>query len=292
MLVSAVKIEVASQIQGSCSLMDLAKFENGAKGGQVLPSYEDEHGGVIVEMKEAMDPNDFALILRCSLSQWKLQGKKGVWIKLPIKLVNLAETAVKEGFLYHHAEPHYLMLVNWIPDTPNTIPANATHRLRIGAIVLNEKRELLVVLEKHGKFKGTGIWKIPTGIVDEGEDIFSGATREVKEETGVDTEFIDVLAFRQMHKTFFEKSDLFFLCMMRPLSFDIQIQDSEIDGAQWMPIDEYAAQPFAQQHSFFKYAADICLAKVEKGYTGFTPRPTTFFNDQISYLYVNEALNL
>lgn len=35
-----------------------------------------------------------------------------------------------------------------------------------------------------------------------------------------------------MHKTFFQKSDLFFLCMMRPLSFDIQIQESEIDGAQ------------------------------------------------------------
>lgn len=96
-----------------------------------------------------------------------------------------------------------------------------------------------------------------------------------------------------MHKTFFQKSDLFFLCMMRPLSFDIQIQESEIDGAQWMPIDEYAAQPFAEQHSVFKYAADICLAKVEKGYTGLTPRPTTsFFNDQISYLYVNEVLSL
>lgn len=31
---------------------------------------------------------------------------------------------------------------------------------------------------------------------------------------------------------FFEKSDLFFICMMRPLSFDIQKQDLEIEAAQ------------------------------------------------------------
>ncbi|KAL1556178.1 nudix (nucleoside diphosphate linked moiety X)-type motif 2 [Salvia divinorum] len=273
--------------------MDQDNSENGREDAPVLPSCEDEHGGIIVELKEPMDPTEFSLLLKSSLSQWKLQGKKGVWIKLPIKLVILVEAAVKQGFVYHHAEPHYLMLVKWIHETPSTIPANATHRLRIGAIVLNDKRELLVVLEKHGRFKGTGIWKIPTGMVEEGEDIFVGATREVKEETGVDSEFIDVLAFRQMHKTFYQKSDLFFLCTLKPLSFEIQIQESEIDGAQWMPIAEYAAQPFAEQHYVFKYAADICIAKLESGYTGFTPRPTTsFLSHNPSYLYVNELLTL
>lgn len=37
---------------------------------------------------------------------------------------------------------------------------------------------------------------------------------------------------RQNHKAFFEKSDLFFLCLLRPLSFDIQIQELEIEAAQ------------------------------------------------------------
>lgn len=37
---------------------------------------------------------------------------------------------------------------------------------------------------------------------------------------------------RQMHKSFFEKSDLFFLCMLRPLSFDIQKQEQEIEAAK------------------------------------------------------------
>ncbi|KAL0443278.1 UNVERIFIED_CONTAM: Nudix hydrolase 10 [Sesamum latifolium] len=292
--------------------MDKATSENGIEGVQLLPFYDDEHEGIIVEMKEPMDPDDFRVILRYSLSQWKLQEKKGVWIKLPIQLVNLVEIAVKgpehakcsvyltpiglhmEGFLYHHAEPHYLMLVYWIPETLSTIPANATHRLRIGAIIMDDKRELLVVQEKLGRLRGTGIWKIPTGILEEGEDIFSGARREVKEETGIDTEFMTVLAFRQFHKSFFQKSTLLFLCMLRPLSFDIQRQDSEIEAAQWMPITEYAAQPFPPEYSIFKHAADICLAKVDKGYAGFSPLPiTSSFNDQISHLYVNtEDLNL
>lgn len=37
---------------------------------------------------------------------------------------------------------------------------------------------------------------------------------------------------RQSHKSFFDKSDLFFVCMMQPLSFDIKPQEAEIEAAQ------------------------------------------------------------
>lgn len=49
---------------------------------------------------------------------------------------------VQEGFWFHHAEPKYLMLVYWIPTSAHTIPANATHRVGIGAVVMNEKKEV------------------------------------------------------------------------------------------------------------------------------------------------------
>ncbi|OMP04224.1 hypothetical protein COLO4_09832 [Corchorus olitorius] len=262
--------------------------ENGSCHVELLPAVNDDHGGVIVEMKEHIAAETFVNLLKASILQWKQQGKKGVWIKLPIELVHLVETAVKEGFRYHHAEPSYLMLVSWIPDTPNTIPANATHRVGVGAIILNDKREILVVQEKSGRFQGTGIWKIPTGVVEEGEDISIAATREVKEETGIDAEFVEVLGFRQSHKTFFEKSDLFFICMMHPLTFDIQKQELEIEAAQWIPFEEYAAQPFAQKHELFRYINELCLAKIERGYAGFSPRPTiSMFSDHPSHLYLN-----
>ncbi|KAG6793624.1 hypothetical protein POTOM_002839 [Populus tomentosa] len=237
---------------------------------ELLPASDDDHGGIIVDMKEPMDPDIFHAKLRASLSLWGQQGKKGIWIKLPIALVNLVETAVK----------------------------------------------VLVVQEKSGIFQGKGVWKIPTGAVDEGEEIFMAAIREVKEETAIDTEFLEILAFRQWHKSFFEKSDLVFLCMLRPLSFDIQKQDLEIEAAQenselghnlvtlytynmqlsdacslrsvWMPFEEYAAQPVAQNHELFTYIIDLCLAKVDRDYIGFSPQPLrSTHDDQISYLYSN-----
>nr|ACU19060.1 unknown [Glycine max] len=254
----------------------------------LLTSTDDNYGGVIVELDQHMDSATFVSILRASVSHWKLLGKKGVWIKLPIHLVNLVEALVKEGFWYHHAEPKYLMLVYWIPESPSTIPANATHRVGVGSFVMNEKQEVLVVQENSGLFQGTGVWKFPTGVIDQGEDICVAAVREVKEETGVDSEFVEVLAFRQSHNSFFEKSDLFFMCMLRPLSSDIQAQRLEILNAQWMPFEEYAAQPFIQKSELLKYINDTCLAKMGGQYSGFSPVSTSSnFSDQKNYLYLS-----
>lgn len=196
---------------------------------------------------------------------------------------------MQEGFQYHHAEPGYLMLVYWIPATKNTLPINATHRVGVGAFVMNARGEVLAVQERSGKLRGSGVWKFPTGVVDQGEDIFAGAIREVKEETGIDTEFLEVLAFRQSHMSFFEKSDLFFVCMLRPLSFDIRKQESEIEAAQWMPIKEFAAQPFAQKHELLKHIIDIGWARSQKLYTGLSPVSIkSAFTDRQSYLYLND----
>ncbi|KAI4971237.1 hypothetical protein ZWY2020_002151 [Hordeum vulgare] len=172
-------------------------------GGDVepLPFVYDKHGGVIIEMTSLMDPQAFSASLKSLLSKWREQGIRGVWIKLPISLANLIQSAVEEGFCF----------------------------------VMNDKREVLVVQEKSGVLKGLGIWKFPTGVVEPGEDINIGVVREVKEETGVDAEFVEVVAFRQSHKAYFEKSDLFFVCILRPLSVDITKQESEIEDAQWMP---------------------------------------------------------
>ncbi|KAF5727907.1 nudix hydrolase 10-like isoform X1 [Tripterygium wilfordii] len=196
-------------------------YENGIQHVNLLPATNDEHGGVILDMKEPMAAEVFQVMLRDSIQQWKQQ----------------------EGFSYHHAEPNYLMLVCWIPETVSTIPANASHRVAVRAIVINEKRE-----EKIGKLQG--VWKIPTGAVDEGEDIFNAAVREVKEETG---------------------------------SFDIQKQELEIEAAQWMPFEEYAAQPFTQAHELYKYIADLCIEKMDRAYAGFTPRPITS-DGQVIYI--------
>ncbi|XP_025667726.1 nudix hydrolase 2 isoform X3 [Arachis hypogaea] len=242
----------------------------GEGGIELLKAEEDKHGGVVVnvEVEDPIEPLNFSSWLQASISNWSQQGKKGVWIKLPIKHSNLVDTAVKAGFRYHHAEPDHLMLVYWIPHSPDTIPQNASHRVGIGAFVINNNRE--------------------------GEDICAAAIREVKEETGIETEFVEILAFRQSHKSFFQKSNMFFVSMLRPLSFDIHSQASEIVASKWMPIEEYAAQSFVQEHDLFRFIAEICLSKLDGKYTGFSNLLTTTSSGKNTYLYFNghDASNL
>ncbi|XP_070661589.1 nudix hydrolase 2-like [Malus domestica] len=79
---------------------------------------------------------------------------------MPVERSNLVDAAVKEGFRYHHAESDYLMLVRWIPETDDRLPANASHRVGIGAFVMNGNREVLVVLELSGRFSNKTQWYI------------------------------------------------------------------------------------------------------------------------------------
>jgi hypothetical protein len=57
---------------------------------------------------------------------------------------------------------------------------------------------------------------------------------------------------------------------------------------KWMPFEEYAAQPFNQKHESFKYTIELCIAKMERVYTGLCPIPvSSFFSKDLSYVYLN-----
>ncbi|XP_057976265.1 nudix hydrolase 8-like isoform X2 [Malania oleifera] len=167
-----------------------------SKDKNVLNAFDDEYGGVVVDPERLpANPNVFASLLHSSLSRWKMEGKKGIWLKLPVEQSELVPIAVKEGFNYHHAEKGYVMLTYWIPEGPCMLPANASHQVGVGGFVINDKNEVLVVQEKYCSPDFVGLWKLPTGFIHESEEIFTGAVREVKEETGIDTEFVEVIAF-------------------------------------------------------------------------------------------------
>ncbi|KAF3539750.1 hypothetical protein F2Q69_00020588, partial [Brassica cretica] len=109
-----------------------------------------------------------------------------------------------------------------------------------------------------------GLRKLPTGFINESEEIFSGVVRNVMEETGVTkskmvkTEFVEVIAFRHGHKVAFETSDLFFICMLKPLSNKVIIDNLEIKAAKWMPLEN--------GDKMFKRVIDICEARLRYRY--------------------------
>ncbi|KAL6183463.1 PREDICTED: nudix hydrolase 8 [Fragaria vesca subsp. vesca] len=256
---------------------------------RVLDAFDDEYGGVIVDPERLPENSDaFAYILNSSLSHWKVNGKKGIWLKLPVERAELVPVAIKEGFQYHHAERGYVMLTYWIPEGPCMLPANASHQVGVGGFVINDNNEVLVVQEKHCSPSCVGFWKIPTGFILESEEIFTGAVREVKEETGIDTEFVEVIAFRHAHNVAFEKSDLFFICMLKPLSSQIIVDDLEIEAAKWMPLAEFVEQPLVKEDCMFKRVISICIARLGKRYCGLSSHQVVSkFDGRLSSLYYN-----
>ncbi|XP_070047768.1 nudix hydrolase 8-like [Nicotiana tomentosiformis] len=255
----------------------------------VLDASDDEYGGVLVNAERLpSNPGKFTSVLRASLAHWKVKGKKGVWLKLPVEKCDLVPIAVKEGFQYHHAEKGYVMLTYWIPDEPCLLPSNASHQVGVGGFVINDKNEVLVVQEKHFAPALSGLWKIPTGFILESEEIFTGVVREVKEETGIDTKFVEVMAFRHAQNVAFEKSDLFFVCLLRPLSKHIKVDDLEIKAAKWMPLVEFVEQPLIQGDDMFKKIIDIFIARLGKRYCGLSVHQlVSKFDDKLSTLYFN-----
>ena len=55
----------------------------------------------------------------------------------------------------------------------------------VGAIILNEKNKVLIVSRKTDDFMG-GIDELPSGNMEQGENIYDALVREVKEETNLD----------------------------------------------------------------------------------------------------------
>eukprot|EP00240_Pyramimonas_obovata_P015640 CAMPEP_0118943280 /NCGR_PEP_ID=MMETSP1169-20130426/38008_1 /TAXON_ID=36882 /ORGANISM="Pyramimonas obovata, Strain CCMP722" /LENGTH=294 /DNA_ID=CAMNT_0006888499 /DNA_START=483 /DNA_END=1367 /DNA_ORIENTATION=- len=245
----------------------------------VLEHTEDLYNGVIVNPEGLPNPEEednFISSLDASIAHWKAAGKRGIWLKVPTEKAALVGTAVKAGFEFHHAEPGYVMLTQWLPvEEASTIPSNASHQIGVGALVLNEKNEILVVLEKMGPAARPGFWKTPTGLVDQGEALASAVEREVAEETGVIAEFISVVGFRESHGVgMAKKSDLFFMCACRAIKSSIKIQESEIADAKWMPVEEWLALDVYNSSLY----QQMCIWGVEavKGeYVGLKPEEMT-----------------
>ncbi len=205
---------------------------------QTLAHSTNPFGGVVTD--PARLPNDsasFAELLDASLRAWARDGYKVVWLELPIEKAAFIPVAVDAGFTFHHSGEDYLMLTRRLQKGA-FIPPYATHYTGAGGVVLKEQRELLVVSERFRRSRGPS-YKLPGGALKQGEHLAECVRREVREETGVETEFESLVCFRHWHGYRYGKSDIYFVCRLRPLTYEIRRQQSEIAEAVWMPVQEY-----------------------------------------------------
>eukprot|EP00560_Eucampia_antarctica_P008364 CAMPEP_0197826636 /NCGR_PEP_ID=MMETSP1437-20131217/3572_1 /TAXON_ID=49252 ORGANISM="Eucampia antarctica, Strain CCMP1452" /NCGR_SAMPLE_ID=MMETSP1437 /ASSEMBLY_ACC=CAM_ASM_001096 /LENGTH=406 /DNA_ID=CAMNT_0043427157 /DNA_START=80 /DNA_END=1300 /DNA_ORIENTATION=+ len=233
----------------------------------------DSYNGVIIQLPNNNNDTDTVNLekrLQQSIKKWKKDGKRGIWIHAnPQQHVRLFPFLVKElGFEFHQCSPNkdYIVMTKWLPtEEENRLPFGPTHQVGVGIIVFrpstdgssSSNKQILVVQEKSGPASLVKLWKMPTGLVDPGEDISDAALRELQEETGIscDFQFQKIVGFRQAHSSS-RPSDLFFLCTIQlqpPTTNDdnddndlisFQPQASEIADIQWMDIHDFMNQSF------------------------------------------------
>lgn len=106
----------------------------------VMKYRDDAYNGIIIDGVDLPSTLvDFSTLLDDSLQTWRKQGKKGVWLKIPIDKLSYAVTARDFGFAMHHAEKDYLMMTHWLSSDDSTLPPNASHQIGVGCIVVDDE---------------------------------------------------------------------------------------------------------------------------------------------------------
>ncbi|KAL4442789.1 hypothetical protein ABPG74_010678 [Tetrahymena malaccensis] len=220
----------------------------------------------------------FSQILKDSEKQWLIDKKKAAWLKITVNQLEVLQDSINLGYKIHHATSEYILLSKWLLEgQKNNLPGYASHYVGCGGAVINSKNELLMVQERYGY--NTGIWSFPGGRADPNEEINQTAEREIFEELGMKVEAIDLLLVRESTQSIFNKPDLYFAFIMRPVeqNSEIKMDKEELNNYTWIPlskIDEFIAKERVSHY----YVQRMILDKVNSLYKeGFD-----FQNDRLS----------
>ncbi|XP_076005093.1 nucleoside diphosphate-linked moiety X motif 6 [Genypterus blacodes] len=239
------------------------------EGTRVLTGRVDRFGGVTVDLADSDLPADisessFSGILKDSVVQWSEEGKVAVWLQVPISLSRCAAAASAHGFTFHHAKHDHSMLALWLGKGQSRMPGFATHQIGVAGAVVDESNGKVLAVQDRNKTKNA--WKFPGGLSDPGENIGATAVREVYEETGVRSEFRSLLSIRQQHNHpgAFGMSDMYIICRLSPLTYDINFCTQECLRCEWLDLAELAktndTTPITSR------IANLLLFGLEKGF--------------------------
>lgn len=211
-----------------------------ASSVETFTGRDDRFNGVTVRSEiERCPVAEFAKKLETSLAHWIESRKRGIWFRVNLQDAEWIPILAQNKFIFHHARDDFVMMIRWLPtdETPN-IPPYAHTLIGVGAIVINDKSELLVVKEKYNILP-TSMWKLPGGYVESGENLADAAIREVQEETNISAEFISLVVTLHGHGRQWNCSDIYSVMSLKPISADLTMDTREIKDCRWMPVHEY-----------------------------------------------------
>jgi len=113
--------------------------------------------------------------------------------------------------------------------------------LTVDAVVFgykpNEGISVLLIKRKHEPFKGT--WAIPGGFVEQGESLEHAVSRELKEETGIEVNYLEQLYTFGDPKRDPRKRivSVAYYALVKPDIYEVHAAD-DADGAEWFNIEK------------------------------------------------------
>ncbi|MCS6820199.1 MAG: NUDIX domain-containing protein [Chitinophagales bacterium] len=121
-------------------------------------------------------------------------------------------------------------------ETLEHIKRLLNHVIAAGGIVFNQNNEVLLIKRK-------GVWDLPKGKCEEGENLRQTAIREVEEETGIKIEtaaeqaVVTYHCYRMQGKRFIKETHWFEMGDTCTEEFQLQ-KDEGIEEAKWVPLNE------------------------------------------------------
>ena len=196
-----------------------------------------KYNSVEIDLDESscLDSAEFTTRLHVTIKDLKVRKMSAAYLRLSSSLGHLIPLAAHVGFRFHNAEGNHATMLLWLAGSECKVPPFATHHLGVGSAVVSMDRKRLLVVREKDRGQGLNAWKLPGGYVNLGEEISAAAEREVKEETGIEATFMEVLAFRHQLKIQFGRGDLYIICRLSARSNEITV-DEEIEDARWMEV--------------------------------------------------------
>jgi len=124
-------------------------------------------------------------------------------------------------------------VVEWMKEQGKGVPGYQTPKVAVGAAVMNENGELLLIQRAD-----SGFWLYPTGWCDVGYSAPEVVVKEVKEETGIDVEVVRLLGVLDGMRLGASRVPLYsilFLC--KKVGGELDLHPLECTDAGWFTRD-------------------------------------------------------
>lgn len=174
--------------------------------------------------------------------------------------IKAAAAALDDAVAIERETDHFVQ--EWLANVGEGVPGYVTPKVAVGAVVGNDKGEILLVQRPD-----SGIWLYPTGWADIGYSPSEVAVKEVAEETGIECEPVRLLAVIDGQRLGFSRFGMYMLLFYcQALSGDLRPHPLETIDVGWFGRDALPERTAGAQ-----WWAPMAFAAIEG-----EEHPTTF----------------